>query len=190
MTSGAHRASVWPLAAPGGRTPPPGPSSVVGGLVPLPSLSCLRFGPRNTNSFIYVFNVANGQLNELQFVIFMVNLKSRSCWLILLLGSKTGRQRCCCRRDSNRHLMLNYGHRPAPRRSPTAGARACGGPERTAQSPRSGRPSRPRPPDFEIKKPSLAPAYGLNATLPSGPNPRREVSGRPASPALARALDL
>lgn len=35
------------------------------------------------------FNVATGSLNELQFVIFMVNLESRSCWLILLVGGKT-----------------------------------------------------------------------------------------------------
>lgn len=60
-----------------------------------------------TDSFIYVFNVVNGQLNELRFVIFMVNLKSRSCWLILLVDGKTRRNcRPCC--VSNKHFMLNY----------------------------------------------------------------------------------
>lgn len=178
MTSGAQRTSVWPLAAHGGALPRQAPA--------LRSLSCLRFTPRNTNSFIYVFNVANGQLNELQLVIFMVNLKPRSCWLILLLGSKTGRQWCCCRRDPNRHLMLNYSHRPDPGAA-TLQARGVGlrGPEPTAQSPRSRRPSHPHPPDFQIKKPRLAPAYGGDATLPSALNPRREVS---RSPGLACPL--
>lgn len=60
-----------------------------------------------TDSFIYVFNVVNGQLNELRFVIFMVNLKSRSCWLILLVDGKT-RRNCRPCRDSNKHFMLNY----------------------------------------------------------------------------------
>lgn len=60
-----------------------------------------------TDSFIYVFNVVNGQLNELLFVIFMVNLKFRSCWLILLVDGKT-RRNCRPCRDSNKHFMLNY----------------------------------------------------------------------------------
>lgn len=67
----------------------------------------MHSNPLKTHSFIYVFNVVNGQLNELRFVIFMVNLKSRSCWLILLVDSKTERNCRPCR-DSNRHLMLNY----------------------------------------------------------------------------------
>lgn len=43
----------------------------------------------------------------MRFVIFMVNLKSRSCWLILLVDGKT-RRNCRPCRDSNRHFMLNY----------------------------------------------------------------------------------
>lgn len=37
----------------------------------------------------------------------MVNLKSRSCWLILLVDGKT-RRNCHPCRDSNKHFMLNY----------------------------------------------------------------------------------
>lgn len=119
--------------------------------VPLPSLSCLRFTPRNTNSLIYVFNVANGQLNELQFVIFMVNLKSCSCWLILLLGSKTGRHWCCCSRDPNRHLMLHYGH-----------GQNKGAPGRTA-----GRGAQSEPPRVPARCPSHPPLSVLTSKLRS-----------------------
>lgn len=77
------------------------------GLDSTTQLPCTHSIPLNAHSFIYVFNVTKGQLNELRFVIFMVNLKSRSCWLILLVDSKTERNCRPCR-DSNRHLMLNY----------------------------------------------------------------------------------
>lgn len=72
------------------------------------SASSHAFQPSEyTDSFIYVFNVVNGQLNELRFVIFMVNLKFLSCWLILLVDGKT-RRNCRPCRDSNKHFMLNY----------------------------------------------------------------------------------
>lgn len=75
-----------------------------------PEFSCAasrgRLNPPNTHIRLCMcFNVVNGQLNELQFVIFMVNLKSRSCWLILLVGGKTRRKSCCDSRGSNRHFM-------------------------------------------------------------------------------------
>lgn len=74
----------------------PLPGSAVQGLGSIAIALLPVFHPleHKTHLCIYVFNVANGQLNELQFVIFMVNLKSRSCWLILLFGSKTGRDWC------------------------------------------------------------------------------------------------
>lgn len=73
----------------------------------LAALSTLR---TQIHLFMF-FNVVNGQLNELQFVIFMVNLKSRSRWLILLVGSKTRGKPCSSSSNSDRHFMLNYGHR-------------------------------------------------------------------------------
>lgn len=115
-----------------------------------------RLSPRNTQPHLFMcvffFNVANGQLNELQLVIFMVNLNSRSCWLILLLSSKTGRNPCCSGGHSNRHRMLNYGHRPEQKAQPDSQAqwpgrvalRAGGG--RTRCESRAPRPSLTRPP--------------------------------------------
>jgi hypothetical protein len=87
-----------------------------------------------TRSFISVFNVVNGQLNELQFVIFMVNLKSCSCWLILLVGGKTRRNSCRRRSNSNRHFMLNYVYGQNKRRAGLRGP-AASSPERN--DPRS-----------------------------------------------------
>lgn len=72
----------------------------------LAALSTLR---TQIHLFMF-FNVVNGQLNELQFV-FMVNLKSRSRWLILLVGGKTRGKPCSSNSNSDRHFMLNYGHR-------------------------------------------------------------------------------
>lgn len=109
------------------------------------------------------FNVVNGQLNELQFVIFMVNLKSRSCWLILLVGSKTRRNSCSSSSNSNRHFMLNYGHRPEQKarldfraEQPLRVRSACGR-QRGALGARGSRaPAIPVLPDFEMKQPNSA----------------------------------
>lgn len=99
------------------------------------------------------FNVVNGQLNELQFVIFMVNLKSSSCGLILLVGGKTRTDSCCTGTNSNRHFMLNYGHRPEQKaqpdfqaQRPRRGRAACGDTANRLRVPGL-HASQPQPPD-------------------------------------------
>ena len=117
---GAHMASVWSWRTL--KISPP-PASRRGELTRGPSpdaqASLQPFQP-SEHRFIYLCfsNVVNGQLNELQFVIFMVNLKSRSCWLILLVGGKTRGKSCSSSSNSDRHFMLNYGHRPEQKARP------------------------------------------------------------------------
>lgn len=117
-----------------------------------------------THLFMF-FNVVNGQLNELQFVIFMVNLKSRSCWLILLVGGKTRRNSCSRSSNSNKHFMLNYSHRPEQKARPDFQEEH--GPASDQRNDPSARRTRPRAPatpthpDFEIRKPNSAPRLWL-----------------------------
>lgn len=128
------------------------------------------------------FNVANGQLNELQFVIFMVNLKSRSRWLILLLGGTTRRNSCRSSSHSNRHLMLSHSHRPEQKAQPDfqapwplAGLPACGRPEPTDPSPGLRAPH----PTSKLRKPVWHPDYGLNV---SRAPTRRPAASAPSEP--------
>lgn len=80
--------------------------------------------------------------------------------------------------------MLHYGRPPEQRAQPDCPAvwpwRVALRREISANRPESGAPCAPATParrDFEIKKPSLAPAYGLK--VPRAPNPRLAVSETP-----------
>lgn len=96
-----------PLGSPGAQCESrrQGPGAPVSGPEPRRAASGGRFNPPKAQLHLFMcFNVVNGQLNELQFVIFMVNLKSRSCWLILLVGGQTRGKSCRRRGGSNGHF--------------------------------------------------------------------------------------
>lgn len=93
----------------------------------------------------------------------MVNLKSRSCWLILLVGSKTRRRSRRGGRDLNRRFMCNYSHRQDKRRRRTCGRGGLGG---------------SAPPAPASTSPSPA---GHRGRLCTPPRPKSAARGRPAS---------
>lgn len=143
--------------------------------VPRPTLPRGRFSPLDTQTHLFTcVRAASAQLNELQFVIFMVNLNSRSCWLILLLGGTTGGGSRRSRRESNRHWMSHYGHRPP---QPDARAAApAGGPWRTPE------PGSRRAPRLQS---SEAPC-GARGYARRSPEPPNHAAPPPPAPARRR----
>lgn len=123
------------------------------------------------------FNVANAQLNELRFVIFMVNLKSRSCWLILLVGSKTRGRSRRGGRDLHRRFRCRYSRRQDKRRRRTCGRGGLGGSAPPAPAPTSASPAGHRGRLCTPPRPKSA-ARGRRASGSGG-------GGRPGRPARA-----